>query len=238
MKKTIAIVSALIVAGFYFWPKAEEAVQADKSANQTDLRRALVAKTENRAKEAGRSPAMEEGGLAGIPLADDEKRSISTLMDMLSNPDQVGKNPRALFDALGRAGLKPVAAKDANEFTGTMWTVRTDNALPGTRYFHAQLFGEDSTHMQHISFEIRPGKDSMSTALEIVRQANPGLGDPEIENADFVLWKKSDGRVISVKKLNAEEMRGNRFNAHSPDDVGTIWVSSEDEPEHETSAQL
>lgn len=232
----IRIASALLLiagAAFYFWPKNQiEAPAPAVSAQES----APAAEEPNRAVAATSSAASATGGdsrLADTPLNEGEKKSVATLMSLLSNPEEVGKSPRALFDALGQAGLKPVAAKDSNEYTGTLWTVRTDNALPGTRYFHAQLFGEGETHMQHVSFEIRPGSDSMDMAIDLVRQANPELGRPEIQREDYVLWKKKGGKVISVKRLSASELRDNRFNAHAPEDAGTIWVTSEDEPSHE-----
>lgn len=230
----IRIASALLLiagAAFYFWPKNQieapaPAVSAQESAPAAEEPSRAIASTAPAAAPTG-------GDSRDTPLNEGEKKSVATLMSLLSNPEEVGKSPRALFDALGQAGLKPVAAKDSNEYTGTLWTVRTDNALPGTRYFHAQLFGEGETHMQHVSFEIRPGSDSMDMAIDLVRQANPELGRPEIQREDYVLWKKKGGKVISVKRLSASELRDNRFNAHAPEDAGTIWVTSEDEPSHE-----
>jgi hypothetical protein len=236
MKAKIAAVSLAVIAGaLYFWPKDQALVSSDAApalsaaiaTPSTEEARALASAS------APATPAPAESRLANTPLEEGEKKSVATLVGLLSRTDEVGRSPRALFDALGQAGLKPVAAKDSNEFTGTLWTVRTDNALPGTRYFHAQLFGEGETHMQHASFEIRPGSDSMSLAAELVRQANPDLGRPEIEREDYILWKKKGGRVISVKRLSAEELRDNRFNAHAPEDAGTIWVTSEEEPSHD-----
>jgi hypothetical protein len=231
----IHITAALLAtaAAVYFWPqeKVEEPALVP-------VRKTLAEPA--KAEAAIRSPAstsaaipVAEAKLSDTPLNESERKSISALVSLISRPEEVGKSPRALFDALGQAGLKPVAAKDSNGYTGTLWTVRTDNALPGTRYFHAQLFGEGETHMQHVSFEIRPGADSMDAAIELVRQANPDLSRPEIDRADYVLWKKQGGKVISVRRLNAEELRDSRFNAHAPEDEGTIWVTSEDEPSHE-----
>jgi hypothetical protein len=237
MKTKIAAASFVILAAaFYLWPK-EKAADAVPAAPAVAAQNNVSSSADpGRGIASASAPAASSGGersLANTPLEEGEKKSIATLMNLLSRPDEVGKSPRALFDALAQAGLKPVAAKDSNDYTGTLWTVRTDNALPGTRYFHAQLFGEGETHMQHVSFEIRPGSDSMNQAAELVRQANPDLGRPEIERDDYILWKKKGGKVISVKRLGAEELRDSRFNAHAPEDTGTIWVTSEDEPSHD-----
>lgn len=235
MKTRIATGLLVIAAAtFYLWPKGKAEEAAVPAAQAVNEEAPAIAPSRAIASTAPSvSGAAGAARLADSPLNDGEKKSAAALMSLLSRADEVGKSPRALFDALGQAGLKPVAAKNSNEYTGTLWTVRTDNTLPGTRYFHAQLFGEGETHMQHASFEIRPGADSMNTALDLVRQANPDLGRPEIEREDYVLWKKKGGKVISVKRLNAEELRDSRFNAHAPEDAGTIWVTSEDEPSHE-----
>ena len=229
MKKIVigAGLLAIAAAAAYFWPSGR--IAAEKAAEKRIEESRALEQALREEESVGRSPAAEMP-LAEKPLDEGEKRSLGALVDLLSQGERVGQNPRALFDALGRAGLQPVAARDSNPHTGTMWTVRTDNALPGTRYFHAQLYGEDDTHMQHVSFELRPGADSMATAVDLVRQAHPHLGRPEIERDDYVLWK-SDGRVVSVKRLSGEELRGNVFNAHAPEDEGTVWVVSEDDPE-------
>lgn len=235
MKKLIvAVMLVAASASFYLWPKKNaEPAAAPASAALTGAQSAEAEANREIASSSEASASASEARLAEAPLNEGEKKSVATLVNLLARTDEVGKSPRALFDALGQAGLKPMAAKDTNDYTGTLWTVRTDNTLPGTRYFHAQLFGEGETHMQHVSFEIRPGTDSMNTAVELVRQANPELGRPEIEREDYILWKKKGGRVISVKRLSAEELRDSRFNAHAPEDAGTIWVTSEDEPSHE-----
>jgi hypothetical protein len=165
-------------------------------------------------------------------LAEEEKESINKILEILAAKEKLGKSPRELFSALGEAGLQPKAALDSNPYTGSLLTVRTNNALPGTRYFHAQVFQDKGLpgHMQHASFEIRPSPDGMKTALSLLKATHPHLGVPHIYRDDYVLWK-TNGRVVSVKRLAADELE-NHFNAHAPDDVGTVWVVSEDEPEH------
>lgn len=85
--------------------------------------------------------------------------------------------------------------------------------------------------MQHLSFEVRPGKDSMDVATSAIKQTFWDLGPAVIETSDYVLWRNREGRVISAKRLGPDDLKDNYFNAHSPDDVGTIWVVSEDDPE-------
>jgi len=170
--------------------------------------------------------------LSEQPLGEEEKQSISDILQILAAKEKLGKSPKELFSAMGEVGLQPKAARDSNPYTGSLLTVRTNNALPGTRYFHAQIFQDEGApgHMQHASFEIRPSSDGMKTALSLLKATHPQLGVPHIYRDDYVLWK-TNGRVVSVKRLGADEL-DNHFNAHAPEDVGTVWVVSEDEPEH------
>lgn len=183
-------------------------------------------------RAAGRGPASVASGLADQPLAENEKEAVKTYLNVLANYREIG-NAKALAAELARANLKPVVARDANKDTGELAMVRTDNTLPGTRYFHAQVFedGKGAAHMQHLSFEIRPGKDSMDVATSAIRQTFRDLGQPLIQKDDYVLWRNRDGRVVSAKRLGPDDLKDNYFNAHSPEDVGTIWVVSEDDPE-------
>lgn len=227
---TLAALACLILAVILVYKDSEPVVRAEKSVRSPASQpHATPIVTQAKDQSAFSAPAP----LVDQPLAENEKESISSLLELMAAKEKLGKDPQRLFDALGKAGLEPRAARDANEYTGAMLVVRTNNALPGTRYFHAQVFQDEGQpgHMQHASFEIRPGSDSMSTALSLVQKTHPQLGVPSILRDDYVLWK-NNGRVVSVKRLGADDL-DSHFNAHSAEDVGSVWVVSEDEPEHE-----
>jgi hypothetical protein len=172
-------------------------------------------------------PPLEER-----PLAEEEKEAVKTYVRLLANYQSFG-SAKELAKELKAAKLKPVIARDANKDTGELALVRTEDALPGTRYFHAQVFedGKGMSHAQHLSFEIRPGKDSMEVATSLIKQNFRDLGTPLMQKDDYVMWRNRDGRIVSARRLDAEALRDNYFNAHSAEDVGTIWVTSEDDPE-------
>jgi hypothetical protein len=165
-------------------------------------------------------------------LAEEEKESVKTYLRLLANYQDF-KNAKELAQELKGAKLKPVIARDANKDTGELAMVRTEDALPGTRYFHAQVFedGKGMSHAQHLSFEIRPGKDSMEVATSLIKQTFRDLGTPLMQREDYVMWRNRDGRIVSARRLDAEALKDNYFNAHSAEDVGTVWVTSEDDPE-------
>lgn len=230
MKRVALLVMVVAVVGLYFLFAPRRAQTGDDPEG---------VKKEAPGPEAAvstpRSPASVSApsvSLGETPLAEEEKRSLAKLASLLARREKMA--PKDLYLALNGAGLHPVVTKDSNPETGTLLTVRTGNALPGTRYFHGQMFedADGSSHLQHASFEIRPGSDSMTTARQLLDGAFGGLGKPLIERADYVLWRAGPGRVVSVKRLGADELQENIFNAHAPEDVGTLWVVSEDEPEH------
>lgn len=234
MKKVIILATAVLLIGAFLILKKWE----NPSRAEQELSEGRSPSSSGQAAGAASSDdatleAKFEKELSKSPLDQAEKDSISSLLQLMAAKEKLGSSPENLFTAMGEVGLTPRAARDSNPYTGTMLIVRTSNALPGTRYFHAQIFQDEGQpgHMQHTSFEIRPASDSMKTALSLVQQTHPQLGVPEIQNEDYVLWK-TNGRVVSIKRLNAEDLEDNHFNAHSPDDVGAVWVVSEDEPGH------
>ncbi|RZA01514.1 MAG: hypothetical protein EOP11_17395 [Proteobacteria bacterium] len=173
-----------------------------------------------------------EASLEEKPLEPQEKESVKTFLQLLSNY-QGFNNAKDLAGELKAAKLNPVIARDSNKDTGELAMVRTEDALPGTRYFHAQVFenGQGQSHAQHLSFEIRPGKDSMEVATSLIKQTFRDLGTPLMQRDDYVMWRNREGRIVSAKRMGLEDLRDNYFNAHSPEDIGTIWVTSEDDPE-------
>ncbi len=190
----------------------------------------------------GRAPASEVAAAGPdraptgqVPLSEEELEAARALVQLQAKAVKLHATSE-LLAALGEAKLAPVLSRDTNHATGTMELVRTSNALPGTRYLHAQFFGHGEGQpsvLQHFSFEIRPSPDAMERALAWIREAYGNLGIPEIQTADYVLWRTPQHRVISAKRLSAEDLRHNYFNAHAPEDVGTVWVVNELDPEAE-----
>lgn len=181
----------------------------------------------SREDEASLKPSMELG-----PLSQEESRSVESLLGLFAKFETVGKSPALLVSALREIGLEPKISIDSNEETGSLTIIRTENALPGTRHYHAQLFeNEDgTTYIQHQSFEIRPGPDAMEQAISFIRQHFKVGEKPKYQSKDYVLWATGDGRVVSAKRLSAEDLDNSHFNARFKDDIGAVWVVSEEDP--------
>lgn len=175
------------------------------------------------------------------PLSPNEVESVTDLLSILVSHNADDTTPADLVKQLERAGLKPEAAVDENSDTGKMVTVRTGDALPGTRYFHAQFFEDEHGRMQaqHISFEVRPGPDSEEVAQNLIRKTFVGIGKPTTERGCFREWKTKGCKTVWMKCLSAEDMTDHPFNAYDPArDKGTILVAQQDDPHcHEAAAE-
>lgn len=134
-----------------------------------------------------------------------------------------------LIEILSSNDLSPKVTENTNPYTGNMYTVRTNYALPGTRYFHAQYFSNEgeTPFIQHMSFEFRPGDMAMKEAVEALRKSFGNLGKPVQQKQDFLEWRWREDYILWVRRLNQEDLKGHPINAYSPDDVGTIQVALE-----------
>jgi hypothetical protein len=226
MKALIFLALAIFIAGGIYWWADDES--RDRSRMAGDSQQSDILTQRNGAPD--RSPASV-ALVPPAPLAPGERAAVSTLLGLFHRANRV-RHTEELLDSLRAAGLQPRVTEDENEDTGKMTVVRSENALPGTRYFHAQVFTDEKgqSHVQHQSFEIRPGPDSLRQALSLIRQNFPGLGRPVVQEEGYALWKTRDGRVISAKQLGPEDLEDNYYNAHTIEDVGTVWVIQEDDP--------
>jgi hypothetical protein len=160
---------------------------------------------------------------------DSEETALDGFAEVLSiyNKSPISYEP--LLEQLENWGLAPKIAKDSNEYTGTMAVIRTGNTLPGTRYFHAQYFSDENgeNHLQHMSFEFRPGPDAFNQAIKKVRQRFSLPEKPNYQKGDFVSWNLDNGYIVWVKKMGAEDLKDDPFNAYTIEDTGTIRVAME-----------
>lgn len=117
-----------------------------------------------------------------------------------------------------------------------MVVVRTENALPGTRYFHAQFFTDESGkfYPQHVSFEFRPS-NSVDDVVSSLERSFGRLGHPSVNDGTWMIWKLPNDYTLWIKRLvEKSDLESNRFNAYSPQDKNTIRVAIEkDIPGHE-----
>jgi len=158
-----------------------------------------------------------------------EGESLTTFNDVMAEFASKSLDVERLKESLVAKGLELVVAKDSNKFTGTMTIIRTENALPGTRYFHSQIFyGEDGApFIQHMSFEYKAGKSSFAEAVAAAKKQFSLATEPSVKKDGFYSWNTTDGYVVWIKRMTAVDLKNDPYNAYSPNDVGTIKVAKE-----------
>jgi hypothetical protein len=178
-------------------------------------------------------------------LRPDETQSISTLFSLLEgvfpnskmhglSTSQMPPSPAILIEKLEHMGLNPRVASNSNASTGNFTMIRTQDALPGTRYFHAQFMADQdggNTVAQHISFEIRPGKDAMETAVKMAEETF-GLTNtiPAAHNANYIEWNRN-GKTLWIKRItDTKELKSDLWNAREPEDTGVVMIALELDP--------
>lgn len=165
------------------------------------------------------------------PLTAIEIESVRSITKMLSLAINQELSSQSFIKLIKTSGLLPKATVQENDDTGNMTTVRTSNSLVGTRYFHAQFFGGEKLKdfPQHISFEIRPGKDSLEVAGKMIEE-NFGAKAKLVESrSDYKRWKTEQGQVIWAKVMDAEDVEDSPINPRTKADIGAVWVAIEDD---------
>jgi hypothetical protein len=159
---------------------------------------------------------MEQGSLgtmAHVLAMSIEENSLEDLLKNLKTKNQ-----------------KPIVSRQANPDTGEMLMIRTRAPMDGTRYFHAQYFSSQTPNeyfVQHISFDFKPGENSMEQAIAAVSSSFGDLGKPHRRTSQFISWHLDNNYVLWIKKMGPEDLQGHPFNAYGSRDVGTIKVAVE-----------
>jgi hypothetical protein len=166
-----------------------------------------------------------------------ELESLNTLAKVLFEATRPNQPMDSLVSYLKVTAQDPYLVKNANPYTGELTFVRTNSPFPGTRYFHAQYFSDKNNQpfAQHLSFEYKPGADSMNQATAAIQQAFPLLGAAKTrEKGNFTEWDAGGGYTVWLRRLTSEDIRRSNdpYAVHTPDDVGTIVVAIEQNPEH------
>lgn len=211
---------------------------ADQSTAPDSLTRALGVMSPKSAFAAN-----DKAYLQAPPLSKAEVKSVKTLLSTFFKYQRGKDSLNKLIRELRMDGLDPVLARDFNPYTGKMLTIRTNEALEGTRYFHAQYF-EDSDQnkepfRQHLSFEVRASSDGMQVVKKIVEDSlGKKLATPvRVRGDEWVEWKK-DGDSIWIKRIGADDLNNNPLNARSAEDIGSLRIAIEQIPEVEPSEQV
>ena len=162
---------------------------------------------------------------------DPEYRSLMTLSDTLASQAAQKGNLQNMLNSLRSQGQIPQVNSDGAQQTGEMTLVRTENPMPGTRYFHAQFFNDENEEpvLQHLSFEFRKGPKAIAMAKAALKKAFPNLGRPK-NKGEFLEWQLVGGYILWVSTLTKNDIEGDPFNAYTKDDIGTVIVTVEEDP--------
>lgn len=236
MKKLtiVLIIGALLLLGYSLMTDQKSVVKVSPRAAQHRPRsRAQKVAAIKKSDEVviGRSLAQVLKNANALPesLTIREKDSVDQMTGMLALPLMQSQKVAALVNVLKTAGQVPQVTHDTNAYTGEMAVVRTAKPLDGTRYFHAQYFMDEkgAPFLQHASYEIRPTENAMAIAEESVRRTFKGLTRANQKSADFIEWDLDGSHVVWIKKMAAEDLKDNPFNAYTDQDVGTVRVAVE-----------
>ncbi|HRO67588.1 MAG TPA: hypothetical protein PL182_08495 [Pseudobdellovibrionaceae bacterium] len=157
------------------------------------------------------------------------RESLETMSRLLAKAFNPSTTLEEVVSELKKTGQKPFVTRSENPATGRMMIVRTKSPLPGTRYFHAQYFTDEQNKVfvQHMSFEFKPGPDSLREAVQTAMRSFR-LGQPREQKADFLQWDLDDDYVLWIKRKSAEDLTDDPFNAYDPEkDDGTVQVAME-----------
>lgn len=244
-----AIMTAIAVSAFVLFgtgrkpAKIEDGVEEAKEKTAIETSQAVpVSIPETITDLASPAPrALEPAPTESVPTflgpaTKEEIRSLDTLATILFEQASGTTRPAQLIDELARLGYQPVVARDVNEVTGAMVIVRTKNALPGTRYFHAQFFTDENGkyYPQHVSFEFRPSQ-SMDDVVRSLESRFGRLGRPTTNDGIWMTWKLPNDYSLWIKRIERSDIEdGSRFNAYAAEDLNTLRVALEkDVPGHE-----
>lgn len=226
-QKFLLAVFLLAVIGTAYYPREKNlASQFNETSSQAETSATLTRQPTNEQAAAPAAKASEES-----PISSPQKKNLEDMAQTLFQFTQPGVQVRDLFDYLEQSRQEPFIVRDENPDTGEMAIVRTKIPLPGTRYFHAQFMSDENKQgfVQHMSFEYRPGPTAMRDAVAAVEKMFPQLPAPQVRKDDFVRWNIDRNYIVWVKKMGAEDLQDDPFNAYSAEDVGTVRVAIEQE---------
>ncbi len=134
-----------------------------------------------------------------------------------------------VIDDLEKRNMNPLLLKDSNPYTGTMFVLRTDSPIPGTRYFHAQYFSDDKKepYLQHMSFDVQPEPNAFRNSIAAIKQIFGNLKKPSIIKKDFIMWPWKKGYNVWIQKMGKDDLSGDPYNAYAANDIGTIKIAVE-----------
>lgn len=183
------------------------------------------------AEEEPKEPEVIESSLGPLK-SQDQQVNLKSMVDVLFLYSLPDKKLSTLLAYLTQSEQSPFMVQDAEVGLDGLIIVRTQKPFTGTRYFHAQYFYNENRapYLQHMSFEFRPGSDSMQRAVEAISSHTERVGEPYMRTDDFVAWRLEPPLQIYVKRLDCMDLEFHPYNAYSQRDIGTIKIAVEIDP--------
>ncbi|ATH06760.1 hypothetical protein BIY24_02030 [Halobacteriovorax marinus] len=199
-----------------------------KNTKKLESTKNTSSKASHQGHDHGNSDEGFEVKEVDIPT-DSAGQSLVELGEIVSEFGRRNLDLEALKNSLTKSGLDIVSTKDSNPYTGSMTVLRTNNSLPGTRYFHAQVFTDEAgkPFVQHMSFEYRPSADAFAEAVAAAKKTFGLTKVADVRKDGFYSWNTDDGYIIWIKRMTKEDLKDDPFNAYTDKDVGTIRVAKE-----------
>ncbi|OUR98761.1 hypothetical protein A9Q84_04940 [Halobacteriovorax marinus] len=248
MKKILFLI--LVLGGGYYYFTLQEISNNEQNSNQQESH---VGKDSNVKTPVAASASIAPGGkiissgktshnhihqdqssntfdveIVDIPDTN-EGESLTSFNEVMSEFASKDLDLERFKETLVAKGLELVVANDKNPYTGNMTIIRTENSLPGTRYFHSQIFyaKDGSPFIQHMSFDYRASEKSFAEAVAAAKKQFKLNATPNVRKEGYYSWNTPDGYLVSVKRMTAEDLKNDPFNAYLKSDVGTIKVTKE-----------
>lgn len=235
----LAVLILVVIAGLQLFSRKKSAPTAEVnnpavSSTQTTNQNSSARAKATEALKSASTPAKPQGEAleavvpTGGPSTAKERASLQTMAQTLARAIQPNAKQADLMRALNSLKMEPKITQDKNAYTGDMDIVRANNPLPGTRYFHAQYFGDAHTEkfVQHMSFEFKPGPNAVNEAVAAA-QAAFKVGAPNEKRGAFSQWELSDGYCLWISPLNKNDIKDNPFNAYTEKDIGSVRMAVE-----------
>jgi hypothetical protein len=239
MKKILPLL--LLIAGFILLCKSYSE-KTDESFQRPTLPRAQSKSTatSGRATETAgipkpqTKPVSDSSSSPTVPQKKQLHQSMIKMNSLLKKYTLTNHSLKEIIDRLDALKMAPVLYKDSNPYSGSMFILRTESPLPGTRYFHAQYFSDNKTepYLQHMSFDIPPEKNGFQRSINAVKSTFGNLNKPTIVKKDFIMWPWKKGYNLWIQRLNKDNLSGDPFNAYDEKDVGTIKIAVEMDTVH------
>jgi hypothetical protein len=167
-----------------------------------------------------------------MPLTNSEIQSVQSMTKALSRAIAQNLSSQQFMQMVNDSlKLRPQFLDEGTSSIGSLVTVRTHDALEGTRYLHAQFTGEKdkADFLQHASFQIRASPDSFNKAIEALNEVLPKDKKIKESSDDYILYSTGDGYVAWIKVANMDDLKSNDYNTATAKDLGTVIVTIEQE---------